>query len=521
MWFLRLATTLAALVLLPIPAAVAEPTWSAPSTIAAGFPALSEPTIGFGAAVSRCSPPACRPRPTASPATASRACSASSPTAASPAARVLVLAAPPAPYGANRLALLRVPLTEGDRTIGDFEHPRVEPRLQLRAQRRAAQGIGPEHTGGSPRRPTSSAARSGADARGDVLAAWVEHLGGRDHLVAAVRRAGSVFGRPAVIGGTGTFSAVSVAVSPQGDLLVAYQRSSRSSARGPIVRRVEARVRRPCRLQLGRAAAAGRVERLQRDRDGRRRGRPDGRRVGHAGRRRGGRHAVDRARRRARRAGRMRSTPSRSSSAARASSAQRARSPRRWRPTARRRSRGRGSPARRSRTSIRRGSRRRRPARRASARRRRCRRARRSATWRSTPAAPRSSSRRRCRPRATTRRPSRSSPACGPRAQPGFGIPELISAPERGTSCRAGGVQPGHAPARGRVGQRPAERDAPAALRRADGVARELAANRTPGGATCHGQVRPRGTSGAPPRAGIVIGMSIIEVHDCASATAR
>jgi hypothetical protein len=46
-----------------------------------------------------------------------------------------------------------------------------------------------------------------------------------------------------VIGGTGYFSAVSVAVSPQGDLLVAYQRSSRD-ARGTVVRRVEARVRR-------------------------------------------------------------------------------------------------------------------------------------------------------------------------------------------------------------------------------------------------------------------------------------
>ena len=39
-------------------------------------------------------------------------------------------------------------------------------------------------------------------------------------------------------------------------------------------------------------------------------------------------------------------------------------------------------------------------------------------------------------------------------------------------------------------------------------------ADRTTGGATCHGQVRPRGTSGAAPRGGIVIGMSIIEVHD-------
>ena len=243
MWICRLVPALAALALLPTAAALADPPWSAPATITAGIPAVSEPTIGFGASGLAVLSARLSTEADGVPSRGFSRLFGQRPDGSFAGRARLVLAAPPAPYATSRLAFLRVPLTEGNRAIGDFEHP--ESSLGYSFGRSG----GPlEVSVEAYRRFTTRADRFSAtiaaNAAGDVLAAWVEHLRGRDHLVAAVRRAGGVFGRPAVIGGTGAFSAVSVAVSPQGDLLVAYQRSTRSSARAPIVRRVEARVRR-------------------------------------------------------------------------------------------------------------------------------------------------------------------------------------------------------------------------------------------------------------------------------------
>jgi hypothetical protein len=71
---------------------------------------------------------------------------------------------------------------------------------------------------------------------------WVEHLSGRDHLVAALRRSNQPFSRPAVIIGSGFMSSPAVTWSAGSDLLFAYQRIARRGR--PTERRVEARVRR-------------------------------------------------------------------------------------------------------------------------------------------------------------------------------------------------------------------------------------------------------------------------------------
>jgi hypothetical protein len=238
-----LALTVAALALLPTSAALADPPWSAPATISSGIPAVSEPTIGFGASGLAVLSARLSTEANGFPSHGFTRLFGQQPDGSFAGRARLALAAPPAPYASNRLALLRVPLAEGDRTIRDSDDPRSSLGYSY------GRSGGPlEVSVEAYRRFTTQADKfSGtiaANARGDVIAAWVEPLSGRDHLVAAVRRAGGAFGRPAVIGGTGTFSAVSVAVSPQGDLLVAYQRSTRSSARSPVVRRVEARVRR-------------------------------------------------------------------------------------------------------------------------------------------------------------------------------------------------------------------------------------------------------------------------------------
>ena len=244
MWIRRLLPALAALALLPAAPALADPPWSAPATIAAGIPAVSEPTIGFGASGLAVLSARLSTEANGVPSHGFTRLFGQQPGGGFAGRARLVLAGPPAPYGANRLALLRVPLAAGDRTIRDLDDA---PRSSLGYSYGRSGGPLEVQVEGYRRLTTRADRFSGAiaaNARGDVIAAWVEHLRGRDHLVAAVRRAGGAFGRPAVIGGTGTFGGVSVAVSPQGDLLVAYQRSTRSSAGGPIVRRVEARVRR-------------------------------------------------------------------------------------------------------------------------------------------------------------------------------------------------------------------------------------------------------------------------------------
>jgi hypothetical protein len=242
MSILRLALAVAALALLPTSAALADPPWSAPITITAGIPAVSEPTIGFGASGLAVLSARLSTEANGFPSHGFTRLFGQQPGGGFVGRARLALAAPPAPYGSNRLALLRVPLAEGDRTIRDSD----DPRSSLGYSYGRSGGPLEVSVEGYRRFTTQADKFSGtiaANARGDVIAAWVEHLSGRDHLVAAARRAGGAFGRPAVIGGTGFFSAVSAAVSPEGDLLVAYQRSLPRRGHAPD-RRVEARVRR-------------------------------------------------------------------------------------------------------------------------------------------------------------------------------------------------------------------------------------------------------------------------------------
>ena len=242
MWILRLAIALAALALLPTAPALADPPWSAPATITAGIPAVSEPTIGFGASGLAVLSARLSTEANGVPSRGFTRLFGQQPDGRFAGRARLVLAAPPAPYGTNRLALLRVPLSAGSRTINDFDPPASSLGYSF-ARSGGPIEVSVEAYRRFTKRADTFSGAIAANAAGDVLAAWVEHLRGRDHLVAAVRRSGGVFGRPAAIGGSGYFSAVSVAVSPQGDLLVAYQRSARGP-RGRIVRSVEARVRR-------------------------------------------------------------------------------------------------------------------------------------------------------------------------------------------------------------------------------------------------------------------------------------
>ena len=415
MWILRLAIALAALALLPTAPALADPPWSAPATITAGIPAVSEPTIGFGASGLAVLSARLSTEANGVPSRGFTRLFGQQPDGRFAGRARLVLAAPPAPYGTNRLALLRVPLPAGEPHDQRLRSPRVEPGLQLRAQRRADRGV----RRGLPavhearrhvqRRDRRQCGRRRARRMGRASARSRSPRGGgaprgRSLRPPAVDRRQRVFQRG--LGGR----------QPAGRPARRLPALSARPARPDRPPRRGARAAR--RTQLGRGAAARRVERLQRDRHRCRPGRPDGRRLGHAGRRRGGRHAVDRARRD------PRGRPARVSQrqTARAQPGHRA---------ARRRGRGRDGARRHGdrrlvgdrgcelppRLS---GASRDGDARRGALRhlRRRCRPARPSATWRSTNAAPRSSSRRRCRCRATTRRPSRSSPACGPPAQP-------------------------------------------------------------------------------------------------------
>jgi hypothetical protein len=99
----------------------------------------------------------------------------------------VVLAAPPAVYGQSRLALVRLPLSTANVPPDDLEHP--ESSLGYSFGRTAGTlEIDP----GRYRRLTTRADRDNvaiaANDRGDVAVVWVEHLSGRDHLVAALRR---------------------------------------------------------------------------------------------------------------------------------------------------------------------------------------------------------------------------------------------------------------------------------------------------------------------------------------------
>lgn len=232
---------LAALILVPAPPALAAAPWMAPISIVRGIPELADPSItytGNGRAV-----------------LSTRVTTHSDTFPSHGFSRMfgqlpdgrfvgrgrLALAAAPVAYGRSQFATLRVPLAKGDVTIADLAHPEtslgysfgrccspfdVELELYRRLTKRATRGSG----------------AIAASPRGDVAALWLEHLGGRDQLLVALRRPNRSFGPPAVIAGRGLISSLSASYDAGGDLLVAYQRSD--SGRGPARRRVEARVRR-------------------------------------------------------------------------------------------------------------------------------------------------------------------------------------------------------------------------------------------------------------------------------------
>jgi hypothetical protein len=216
--------------------------WTPAVTITTGNPQLAEPTIGFGANGRAVLSARLTTEAQGVPSRGFSRLFGQQPDGSFAGRARLVLAAPPALYGQTRLALLRRPLARGDMTIDDLEHPATSLGYSF-----GRSGGALEVDPGAYRRVTTRADRFdaaiGASDRGDVIAVWVEHLRGRDHLVAAVRRAGGSFGRPAVMGGSGYFTAPAVAISHRGDLLVAYQRSIPRRGHTPD-RRVEARVRR-------------------------------------------------------------------------------------------------------------------------------------------------------------------------------------------------------------------------------------------------------------------------------------
>jgi len=231
-----------AIALLPTAPATAAPPWSAPLTVTAGIPQAGEPTIGFGSSGRAVLSARLATEAQGVPSRGFTRLFGEQPDGTFAGRARIVLAAPPAPYASSRLALLRLPLAAGNLTIADLERPATSLGYSF------ARSGGPlEVAVGAPRRLTTRADRDSAaiaaNPRGDVVAVWVEHLRGRDHLMAAVRRAGGAFGRPAVLAGTGYVSSPAVAVAANGDLLVSYQRSIPRSG-GPLQRRVEARVRR-------------------------------------------------------------------------------------------------------------------------------------------------------------------------------------------------------------------------------------------------------------------------------------
>jgi hypothetical protein len=237
-----LASAVVALALIPASSALAAAPWSPPVSVATGEPQLAEPTIAFvnnGRALlsARITSEA-----QGVPSRGFSRLFGQQPDGSFAGRGRVVLAAPPAVYGQSRLALVRLPLTEGNLTVDDLARP--ESSLGYSFGRTAGSL---EVDTGAYRRLTTRADRNdvaiASNDRGDIAVVWVEHLSGRDHLVAALRRPNRPFGRPAVIVGSGFLSSPAVTWSARSDLLVSYQRSISHRGRA-TERRVEARVRR-------------------------------------------------------------------------------------------------------------------------------------------------------------------------------------------------------------------------------------------------------------------------------------
>ena len=188
----------AALVLLPAAPALADPPWSAPATIAAGIPAVSEPTIGFGASGLAVLSARLSTQADGVPSHGFSRLFGQQPGGSFAGRARIVLAAPPAPYAANRIALLRVPLAEGDRhDRRRFEVPRSSLGYGYGRGGGPLEVSGRGVPGASRRQADKFSGAIAANARGDVIAARGSSIcRGRDHLVAAVRRAGGVVRPP-------------------------------------------------------------------------------------------------------------------------------------------------------------------------------------------------------------------------------------------------------------------------------------------------------------------------------------
>jgi hypothetical protein len=230
---IRSLAALAVVLALPASTALADAPWSGPVTVTRGNPQLAEPTIGFGGDGRALLSARITKMADGVPSRGfSRLFSEQADGSFSGRGR-LVLAAPPALFGKTRTALLRLPLAEGNQTIADVDDPTT------------SLGYGFGRTDGTfefyhrlTKRADRHSGAIAADDRGDVAAVWVEHVGGRDHLLAAQRRPNGRFGRPSVIVGSGLITSPAVALSGGGDLVVAYQHNVAGR------RSVEARVRR-------------------------------------------------------------------------------------------------------------------------------------------------------------------------------------------------------------------------------------------------------------------------------------
>jgi hypothetical protein len=222
-----LLPTLAAALFAAAPAAAAPP-WSAPQNVSSPTEFVDSPAIGFatdgsGLATWTSAQPggaAGVPFARASLAPGAAAFGAEAPLFAGAAP---VAMTPPVLYATNRtLAATDAPATAKP----------GERRVRVAAvYGRTTGGFGAPHTVAV--RTNARDAQLAADADGDAAIAWFEDLGvSNDRVYVSFRVRGHTFGTPILLG-TDRVRSVSVAVSPRGDVLVAWD------ARGTVRTRIK------------------------------------------------------------------------------------------------------------------------------------------------------------------------------------------------------------------------------------------------------------------------------------------